>query len=222
MYGERIKVFLVDDHHIVRSGLRSELSKNANILILEEASNGKEALLKLESIVPDVILMDISMPEMNGIKATELIKERMPNVKIIALTMHDNNNYAAELIRLGASGYILKDSNPEEIVNAIITVSHNGLYFSPQINMDMIHHHVENNRVSKRSVLTGSLTAREVDILKYLVNGFSNKEIAKELSISVRTVETHREHINRKLNMKSLAELTKYAIAEGIINIANI
>lgn len=213
----KIKVFLVDDHHIVRSGIRSELSKNSNISVLGEASSGKDALEKLEKIIPDVILMDISMPEMNGLKATELIKKRMPNVKIIALTMHDNKNYVAELIRLGASGYIMKDSSPEELVKAIESVNDNELYFSPKINVDLIKSTPRVSRASKAH-LPGSLTTREESILKFLVNGLSNKEIAKELAISVRTVETHREHIHRKLNMKSLAELTKYAISAGLID----
>jgi two-component system, NarL family, nitrate/nitrite response regulator NarL len=216
---DKIKVFLVDDHHIVRSGIRSELSKNENISILGEASSGKDALEKLEKMIPDVILMDISMPEMNGLKATELIKKKMPNVKIIALTMHDNKNYVAELIRLGASGYIMKDSSPEELIKAIESVYNDILYFSPKINVDLIKSTPRTPRASKAH-LPGSLTPREESILRFLVNGLSNKEIAKELAISVRTVETHREHINRKLNMKSLAELTKYAIAEGIIDMA--
>ena len=216
----KIKVFLVDDHHIVKSGLRSELKKTDNIEVIGEASNGIEALAKLDKLTPDVVILDISMPEMNGLVLTERIKKLYPHLKIIVFTIHDNKSYAAEMVRLGANGYILKDSHPDELTQAIKSVYDGKPFFSPKINTDLLRQQAEKVRRSRKSFIPGSLTARESDVLKLLVDGKSNKEIGKALSISVRTVETHRNHIYKKLNLKSLSELTKFAISEGMADIS--
>lgn len=217
---DTIKVFLVDDHHIVRSALKGELDKRTNISVIGEASNGREAIEMLQNIIPDVILMDISMPEMNGLKATGIIKKKMPDVKILCLSMHDNKNYVSEIIRLGASGYVLKDSSPEELIEAIETVNDGKTYYSRRIKTEVLQQNTSRIIKSRKSYIQPELTKREGSILKKLVNGNSNKDIAVTLSISVRTVETHRDHIYKKLNVKSLAGLTKYAIAAGIIEIS--
>jgi DNA-binding NarL/FixJ family response regulator len=163
--------------------------------------------------------MDISMPDMNGLMATENILKRQPESKIIALTMHDSADYVAELIRLGAKGYVLKDTDPNELIKAIIAVNSGGQYFSPKINNTLLNDYTRKIRKSKRSFIDQRLTPRERDVLVKIVTGMTNKEIAKSLSISVRTVETHREHIQQKLNIKNVAKLTQYALSRGLIEV---
>lgn len=212
-----ISVFLVDDHPIVRSGLKSEIMKYDNIEFAGEASSGKEAIAMIDKIRPDIILMDISMPDMTGLEATEQLKNKIPGIKIIALTMHNSVKYVNEIIRLGAQGYILKDSDPLELIRAIESVYNGAQYYSPQINTSSL---------KKRSALTvksgkrlqedARLTRRESEVLLLLVSGCSNKEIANKLFLSVRTVETHRIHIMQKLDVKNFAGLIKYALAKGV------
>ncbi len=215
---KKIKVFLVDDHPIVRSGLKTELLKNPLIEYAGEASGGKEALEIIPRIKPDVILIDISMPEMSGLELTEQLRKKMPYSKIIALTMHNNVNYVQEMIRLGASGYILKDANPDELISAIESVNKGETYYSSSISNIVIKHHAELLKKSqKRFVTQDNLTGRETEIFNYLVSGLSNKEIADKLFLSIRTVETHRIHIMQKLSVKNFAGLVKYAISKGLM-----
>jgi two-component system nitrate/nitrite response regulator NarL len=214
-----ISVFLVDDHQIVRSGIKTELEKYSNIKIAGEAENGMEAIEKIEKNLPDVILMDIGMPGMNGLEATSIIIKKHPGAKIIALTMHDNQNYILEIIRLGALGYVMKDAHPEELVNAIESVYNSNQYYSSKISSTVLKQHAELIRKSKKTFMQEKLTARENEILTRIANGSSNKEIAKQLSLSVRTVETHREHIMQKLELKNLAGLIRYAISKKLVEI---
>lgn len=216
---DKIKVFLVDDHPIVRSGIRSELLKVANIDIVGEASNGKEAIEKAGEINPHVILMDISMPDMNGLEATTILRKKLPKIKIIALSMHDNKNYVMEMIRLGASGYVMKDSSPEELIEAIESVYSDNVYYSRNISESFLKDFTQRIKKSKKAFYHELLTPREREILIQLANGLSNKKIAEKLFVSVRTVEAHREKIMQKLNLKNLAALTKYAIEEGLVNL---
>ncbi len=209
-----IRVLLIDDHPIVRSGIKSELEKSENILFVGEASGGKEGVELAGKILFDVLLIDISMPGMNGIEAAELILKKNPSAKIIVLTMHDDENYVHEFIKLGAKGYILKDSNPEELIKAIESANNNIPYYSPQVSGAILSQNA--NRGLKKPVENEILSPREKEVLLLLVNDKKNKEIALKLNLSVRTVETHREHIMQKLNIRSISGLTKYALSKKL------
>jgi len=211
----KITVFLVDDHPIVRSGIKSELEKYTQLEFAGEAASGKEAIDKIDNIRPDVILMDISMPDMTGLEATEVLKKKIPDIKIIALTMHDSEKYVNEIMRLGAQGYILKDSDPIELIKAIETVNHGEQYFSPRINPAALKQSAQKRKFDKRAPEDEKLTLRESEVLHLLVAVCSNKEIANKLFLSIRTVETHRTHIMQKLDVKNFAGLIIYALSKS-------
>lgn len=213
---KKIKIFLVDDHPIVRSGLKTELKKYDNMELIGEAASGKEAVEKINSILPDVILMDITMPDMNGLVATEQILKKNKKARIIILSMHDNQNYVLEVIRLGAMGYVMKDADPKELIKAIETVFDNKPYYSSKISETILKQHAAIIRKSKKSFTEEKLTDRETEVLKLIAEGCTSKEIAQKLNISSRTVEAHRENIMSKLNIKSIAGLTKYAIQNNL------
>lgn len=190
-----------------------------NIEFIGEASGGKEAVEKTDKVCPDVILMDISMPDINGLEATEIIIKKHPKAKIVALSMHDNENYVREIVRLGALGYVMKDAPPEELIKAIESVYQNKPYYSSRLNETVFKQHAELVRKSKRSFTQDKLTPREKEVFQLLIEGCSNKQIATKLFLSVRTVETHREHIMQKLQVKTIAGLVKYAIANGMLEV---
>jgi DNA-binding NarL/FixJ family response regulator len=219
MNGKKIKVFLADDHPVVRSGLKTEFEKNKTIEIIGEASSGRETIEKVAELNPDVILMDISMPDMNGLEATEIIIKKNPEAKIIALSIHDNENYVREIIRLGAIGYVMKDAHPEELIKAIESVTRGQPYYSSRLVETVFKQHAEMMRKSKKSFKEDQLTMREKEILKLLAEGCTNKQIADKLFLSVRTIETHRENIMKKLNIKNAAGLIKYAIQIGLVKV---
>lgn len=211
----KIKVFFVDDHPIVCSGLRSELSKTKDIEYVGEANNGKEALEKLAKTSCDVILMDADMPELNGLKTSEQIFKSKPDAKIIAI--HDNDTYLLEFMCMGAMGYLLKDVPSDELIKAIKSVHSSIPYLSLKIDKALLKRHSEILKSTRANHNGKGLTKRESEILTMLANGFSNKEVAFKLKLSVRTVESHRNNIMKKLNIKTISGLTKYAISKGII-----
>jgi two-component system, NarL family, response regulator NreC len=210
-----IKIILADDHRLMREGLRLLLETQPGIEIVAEAENGRETLQLVRKYKPDVVLMDIAMPDLNGIDATRQIVSEFPKIKIIALSMHTNKKFIVEMLTAGASGYLIKDSALEELSKAINTVINNRIYLSPIITSVV----VEDYRVSKSPadiVSPVSLTSREREVLQLIAEGKTTKEIAACLNLSVKTIETHRMQMMNKLNMHSVAELTKYAIREGI------
>jgi len=210
-----IKIILADDHRLMREGLRLLLETQPGIEIVAEAENGRETLQLVRKYKPDVVLMDIAMPDLNGIDATRQIVSEFPKIKIIALSMHTNKKFIVEMLTAGASGYLIKDSALEELSKAINTVINNKVYLSPIITSVV----VEDYRVSKSPadiVSPVSLTPREREVLQLIAEGKTTKEIAACLNLSVKTIETHRMQMMNKLNMHSVAELTKYAIREGI------
>jgi DNA-binding NarL/FixJ family response regulator len=210
-----IKIILADDHRLMREGLRVLLETQPGIEIVAEAENGRETLQLVRKYKPDVVLMDIAMPDLNGIDATRQIVSEFPKIKIIALSMHTNKKFIVEMLTAGASGYLIKDSALEELSKAINTVINNRIYLSPIITSVV----VEDYRVSKSPadiVSPVSLTPREREVLQLIAEGKTTKEIAACLNLSVKTIETHRMQMMNKLNMHSVAELTKYAIREGI------
>ncbi len=211
---EKLKIFLVDDHTLFREGLRFLLSNNELVSNIYEANNGKELLEQVLNIKPDIILMDIEMPEMNGIEATQEVLKLYPETKIIALSMYANENYYTDMIDAGAKGFLLKNSKFEDVQNAIFDVYNGKNYFSPEI----LHAIIKNlNKKTKKQ--NTDLTEREVEVLYNICKGFSNQEIADLLFISKRTVDKHRENILLKTQSKNTAGLVIYAIKNNIFEV---
>ncbi|RBP81107.1 DNA-binding response regulator [Marinomonas rhizomae] len=208
---KKIRVLLVDDHMLVLDGLQARLELEDNIDIIATASNGLEALEKAHESKPDLILMDVSMPVLNGLEATKRFKAELPSIKILMLSMHHDKEYILSLIQSGANGYILKDVSSEELVQAINTVYQGGTYFSSGASDSLFSPTIEPKRYEE-------LTKREVAVLKEVAIGLSNKEIAQSLSISVRTVETHRQNLKNKLDIHTSAGLIKYALEHQLID----
>jgi two-component system nitrate/nitrite response regulator NarL len=206
---KKITVMLVDDHPMVQGGLRACLSFYEDIKIVGSTTEGKEALNKALELKPDVILMDISMPFMNGIDATEIITEQLDDTKVLIFSMHDSAEFVTSSIQAGASGYILKDTTSEEVYYAIKAVSNGKTHFSSSIAKVLVESPVRAGNEK--------LTTREQIILSYIAQGNSSKEIARKLNISFRTVEAHRRNIKAKLNIDSLAELVRYAVNHGLV-----
>jgi len=212
----RIRLLLADDHPVVRKGIASCLARHQNLEIIGEASDGLEAIRKAKELVPDIILMDIDMPRMNGLAVTEALRKELPNVKVLILSMHSNTEYVLRIIQSGARGYVLKEASPEELVKAIEIVEGGESFFSSDVARAALNQYVRGNGTESSSM---HLTKREREVLVQIAEGLSNKEIASQLGVGVRTVETHRERIMRKLNIHSVAGLTKFAIAKGMISI---
>ena len=212
---KKIKVILADDHTIIREGLAAILQKHPDIEVVAEAGDGRTTVRLAKKLLPDVVVMDIIMPDLNGIEATRQIIPESPHIKVIALSVHSNKQFVVEMFRAGASGYLLKDCVSEELAYAIRSVAAGQNYISPQIAKLIIKNYMNNLEsigVSAFSVLTH----REREVLQLLSEGKSTKQIASILAVSIKTVETHRQQIMNKLNIRSIAELTKYAIKEGL------
>jgi two-component system response regulator NreC len=215
----KIRVLLAEDHTIVRKGIRSLLDDQANIEVVGEAEDGREAIEKVEELSPDIILMDNTMPILNGLEATRQIKKRFPEVKILILTMHTNEEYIFQFLRVGASGYLVKQTAPTELVSAIEAVSRGDSFLSPSVSRTIIDEFVRQAEATGKWDSYDSLTDREREVLQLLAEGFSSKEIADHLHISVKTVGVHKINLMHKLNLHSQSELTKYAIRKGIISL---
>lgn len=213
-----IKLILVDDHAMVRSGLRMLLEAQTDMEIVEEAENGFEAVEKVQALKPDVVLMDVQMPELNGIDATREIKKVAPETAVLALTIYEDDQYFFEMLKAGASGYIPKRAAPDDLVAAIRTVSRGEVFLFPSLATRLVQDYV-NRREPDSQLLTDSLTPREREVLVLIAEGLTNAEIGPQLDISVKTVDRHRENIMRKLNMHSRIDLVKYAIRMGLIDL---
>jgi DNA-binding NarL/FixJ family response regulator len=213
---KKIKLLLVDDHPIVLDGIKTHLAEQPDFEVVGEATNGQEALRKAKLAQPNVVLMDINMPHMNGLEATTQLRKQVPDAKILILTMHDSREYIAQIIRIGARGYLLKDCSPAELVGAIKAVHRGEVYFSPSISKVLVQEMVEGKRDGRDFPAQQSLTDREREVLSHIAEGLLNKQIADRLGIGVRTIETHRERIMRKLDIHTVAGLTKYAISRGM------
>ena len=210
-----VKVLIADDHKLLIDGLRPLIEKNNKNQVIGIASNGLEAVEKALELKPDIILMDISMPKLNGIDATRKILRDFPHTKIIILSMHADKRYIKESIQIGASGYILKESAAQEVLKAIEVVQTGNLYFGRLVKEQVLQEYVEWVREGDTSTFS-PLSVREREVLQLLAEGSSTKDIATTLNVSVKTIESHRKQIMDKLNLHSIAELTKYAIREGI------
>ena len=211
-----IKVLVADDHPVVRKGLQTCLAKQGNLKIVGEAADGDEALRKARELSPDVVLMDISMPGMNGLAVTEVLRKEAPDMKVLILSVHSNKEYIFRVIQAGAHGYVSKEAPPAELLTAIESVYAGEPHFSEDIARAALNEFVSNG--GKKEPFA-QLTSREREVLVEIAEGKSNKEIADRLGIGVRTIETHRERIMRRLNIHSVAGLTKYAIANGLVSL---
>jgi DNA-binding NarL/FixJ family response regulator len=213
-----IKILLADDHRITRQGLRSLLEKEPDMEVVAEAEEGRTTVRLACELLPDVVVMDVSMPDLNGMEATRQILAELPNVKVIALSMHSDNLFVSEMLKSGASGYLLKDCAFEELARAIHVVVDGKTYLSPAISgvvVDEYLHHLTKTESPGSKVLTD----REREVLQLIAEGNSTKQVALKLHISVKTVETHRRQIMSKLNIHTIAELTKYAIRQGLTSL---
>jgi DNA-binding NarL/FixJ family response regulator len=215
----KIRVLLAEDHTIVRKGLRALLDDEIEIEVVGEAEDGRDAVRQVEELHPDVVLMDITMPLLNGVEATRQIKAQVPEVQVLGLTRHENEEYVYQLLRAGAAGYVVKQAAPAELVEAIRAVMQGETYLSPSINPSVVEAYI---RQAKEMVVKGPderLTPREREVLQLVAEGRTNREIAQVLSISVKTVEHHRANLMSKLELYSAAELTQYAIRTGVIEV---
>lgn len=211
---DKVTVILADDHPVVRSGIKSLIKDNERVEIVYEASNGQEALDGVASLRPDILITDISMPILSGIEVASAISEKYPETKVLILSMHMEPEYILKGFEAGVMGYLLKDSDQAELYEAIETISEGRKYLTKNVSKVLAQSMV---RGKKSGEPDKSLTSRELDILKRLVDGMRNKEIATTLSISVRTVDTHRTNIMRKLKVNNTAELVKKALGEKLV-----
>ena len=211
------RLLLVDDHAVVRSGLRMLLGSERDVDIVGEASTAAEAMHAADQLKPDVILMDIGLPDMSGIEATREIKKKFPKVAIVALTIHEDEEYFFKMLEAGASGYVPKRAAPDELLTAIRAAALGQVYLYPSLAKLLVRDYLSQEHPSEEKAATDGLTDREHQVLTYLAEGNSNDEIAQALVISPKTVERHRENIMQKLNLHSRSELVRYAIRKGII-----
>jgi two-component system response regulator NreC len=215
----KIRVFLADDHAILREGIRLLLRKVPDIEVVGEAGDGEEAVAQVEQLVPDVVLMDITMPGLNGLEATEQIKGKKTQVKVLILTMHETDQYLSGMLRAGASGYVVKTTVSSELISAIRIVHQGDVYLYPSIARMLVEDYLQRGKRGEEKTSYEGLTGREREILMYIAEDKKNKEIADLLGISVRTVQAHRTNLMDKLGAHDRTELVKYAISKGIIDL---
>ena len=213
----RIRLLLVDDHEVVRSGLRMLLENQADLKILGEADTGKQALEMVETLNPDVVIMDITLPDISGIEATRRIKEAHPDVAVVALTIHEDQQYFFEMLQAGASGYVPKRAAPDDLITAIHAAHRGEMYIYPSLAKLLVGDFLSRSGEDGAKEAMDELTPREGEVLSLLADGKTNDEIADLLSISAHTVARHRENLMGKLGLHSRSELVKYAIRKGLI-----
>ncbi len=209
-----IKIILVDDHKILRDGLKSIIEEKSHLTVISEASNGREAIKQCKRLAPDVVITDVSMPDLNGIEATRQILKDNPNIRVIGLSMHSNRQFIEELFNVGGYGYLLKDGDSDELITAINSVAQNKKYLSKSINQDYL-------LSLKRGehIIDNDLSSREKEVLQLLAEGKSSKDIAEVLFLSSKTVDVHRNNIMKKTQLFSIPELTKFAIKKGLTSL---
>jgi two-component system, NarL family, response regulator NreC len=214
-----IRILLADDHTLLRAGLRALLQTEACLEVIGEASDGNEVLQLVEKLHPDVVVMDISMPGRGGIETTRMLQKVCPEIHILILTVHEDGSLLQEVIRAGASGYILKRALESELINAIHAVARGDLYIHPSMTRSLILEQEPKPVVKLDSI--NSLTAREIEVVRLLANGYTNRQIADLLNISVRTVESHRANLMNKLGMTHRADLVRYAAQNNLLSLEN-
>jgi two-component system response regulator NreC len=216
-----IKIALVDDHEIVRAGLRLLIQAQGDMEIVGEAENGQQAIELCHRVSPDVVVMDITMPGPSGLEVTRQIKQQYPDINVLALTIHEGEQYFFEMLNAGASGYVPKRAAPTDLVAAIRAVYSGEVYLHPSVAKTLVNDYIQRVQMGWERASYDGLTEREQQVLKMIAEGLMNKEIAEKLSISVRTVERHRENIMSKLNLHTRAELVRYAVDKGLIDLGS-
>ena len=214
---QKVRIVLAEDHTILREGLRALLTADPDFEIIGEAADGREAVRFVEKQIPDLILMDLSMPRMTGMDAIREIKKRYPQTKIIALTVHKTEEYLRTTLQAGADGYVLKDATHEELLMAIQNVLRGKTYLSPGVSGKVVEGYLEGKESQIPPSKLGLLSQREREVLKLIAEGYKNKEIATDLCISLKTVEKHRANLMKKLDLHNAAALTAYAIEQGLV-----
>jgi two-component system response regulator NreC len=212
------RIVIAEDHTILREGLRALLSADPEFDVVGEAEDGRAAIRCCEELVPDLVLMDLSMPRMHGFEAIKEIKRQSPEMKIIVLTVHNTDEYILATLQAGADGYVLKDATQSELVMAIRNVLMGKRYLSPGISEKVIRGYLEGKETLKPSSAWDTLTRREREILKLIAEGYKNKEVADHLCISLKTVEKHRANLMKKLDLHNAAELTAFAMEKGLVD----
>ncbi len=216
----KTRVLLADDHTIVRQGLRALLDSQDNIEVVGEAEDGRQAIEKAQQLVPDIIVIDITMPNLNGIEATRQIKKLKPEIKVLVLTVHINEEYIYQVLQAGASGYLLKESAVSDLISAINAVKKGDIFLSPSISKVVVKDYVKHAEgVSGDFDSINLLTGREREILQLIAEGRTNKQVAHLLKLSVKTVDVHRSHIMEKLHIHDVTGLVKYSIRKGLIKV---
>lgn len=218
MENNKIKILIVDDHNVVRKGLITLFEDENDFEIIGEAADGLEALDKLKTINPDIVLLDISMPNLNGIETAEMIDKSFKAIKTIIFSMHDNEDYIVKAVESGALGYLLKDAPKEEILSAIRIVNNGQKYFNTQISSILVNGLINKpKKAFGKNKDTFKISKKEKLVLKHLINGLNSKEIAEKLELSVRTVDNHRAHMMKKTGVKNSIELVRLAMKEGLV-----
>lgn len=215
-----LRLLLVDDHKLILDGLKSLISKQPDLQVVGEAGDGFKAVSLVRELLPDIVIMDVSMPEVNGCDATRQIISEFPDVKVIALSMHSDRRFVLEMLKAGASGYMLKDCAFEELTRAISAVWKGQTYLSPQVAGVIVGDFINQKGIKERSAIS-QLSEREREVLKLMSEGHSTKEIASNFNLSIKTIETHRKNIMDKLGIRNIAALTKLAIREGLTSLDN-
>jgi two-component system, NarL family, response regulator NreC len=212
---KRLRILLADDHKMVRDGLRLLIDGQPDMRVVGEAANGREVLLKARELNPDVVVMDLSMPELNGLQATERLKTDLPQIKVVAMTANEDESYLRQLCKVGAVGYVLKRSAGDELVKAIGAVAKGGVYFEAALASKALATQMTGGKSATGPV---ALSDREKEVLVMLAWGYSNKEIAGQLTLSVKTVETYKVRIGEKLGLRSRTQMVQYALHQGWLN----
>ncbi|RCS26360.1 DNA-binding response regulator [Polaribacter sp. WD7] len=211
---EKIKIVLADDHQLLRTGLKNIIEQKSNLAVIGEASNGREAIKVCGKLLPDVVIIDVSMPDLNGIEAAKQISKIHPNIKIIALSMHSSKQFIQGMFNAGAYAYLLKDGDSEDLVTAINTVTRNMKYLAKELDQEIL-----TSLKKGDSIENAALSTREKEVLQLIAEGNSSKDIGEVLFLSSKTVDVHRNNIMKKLDLFSISELTKYAIRKGLTSL---
>jgi DNA-binding NarL/FixJ family response regulator len=210
----KLRIFLADDHAVIREGLKSLVNAQPDMEIVGEAENGRLAWQLAKALEPDVAVMDVSMPELNGVKATEILTRECPNIKVLALTVHEDQGYLRQILKAGAAGYVLKKAMAEELIHAIRTVAAGNTYIDPVLANSVVRGYLRDESVKDR-LLGSDLSARETEVLRLIAWGYSNKEISAQLNIGTKTVETYKARLMDKLELRSRVEIVLYALHQG-------
>jgi two-component system, NarL family, response regulator NreC len=215
---DKIRVFLVDDHTVVRQGLRRILESDEEIEIIGEAGDGRSAVDLVQRMRPHVVVMDVALPELNGIEATRQIMKRIEGVRVLVLSMHGDDVYVRQALKAGARGYLLKDSEDLDLIKAVKAVRQGGSFFSPPVSRVVLSGYLGDKADGETDDTVSRLTDREREVLQLIAEGKTNKEVAHSLAVSINTVETHRKHIMEKLDLHNTAELVRFAIRKKIVH----